>query len=138
MDVKLTVRGPILEGRGPGHVKKMLEGAVDEMVDLGMVRLNEVLRPRPAGVYLSVQEARKGKASTGHYRRSVHGERKDTMGRIDDSGVRYGFWLEGTSSRNQTTRFKGYHSFALTAKWLEGEAPKVLQAHAKKLVGELS
>ena len=28
-----------------------------------------------------------------------------------DRGIIYGPWLEGTSSRNQSTRFKGYHAF---------------------------
>lgn len=30
---------------------------------------------------------------------------------VDDRGVIYGPWLEGTGSRNRTTRFKGYASF---------------------------
>lgn len=30
---------------------------------------------------------------------------------VNDRGVIYGAWLEGTSSRNQSTRFKGYASF---------------------------
>jgi hypothetical protein len=30
---------------------------------------------------------------------------------VNDRGVIYGGWLEGVSSRNQTTRFKGYWSF---------------------------
>lgn len=30
---------------------------------------------------------------------------------INDRGVIYGPWLEGTSSRNQATRFKGYAAF---------------------------
>ncbi len=49
---------------------------------------------------------------TGHYRRSVHGEMvKSLHGVIHDSNVIYGPWLEGVSSRNQTTRFKGYAMF---------------------------
>lgn len=49
---------------------------------------------------------------TGHYRRSVHGEMvKSLHGIIHDSKVIYGPWLEGVSSRNQTSRFKGYAMF---------------------------
>jgi hypothetical protein len=33
---------------------------------------------------------------------------------ISDHGVIYGPWLEGTSSRNQSTRFKGYQTFRRT------------------------
>lgn len=30
---------------------------------------------------------------------------------VNDRGVIYGPWLEGVSSRNDATRFKGYHAF---------------------------
>jgi hypothetical protein len=33
---------------------------------------------------------------------------------VTDGGIVYGPWLEGTGSRNRTTRFKGYRSFRLT------------------------
>jgi len=36
-----------------------------------------------------------------------------------EAGPVYGPWLEGVGSRNQTTRFKGYHSFRKAATRLE-------------------
>ena len=33
---------------------------------------------------------------------------------VTDQGIVYGPWLEGTGSRNETTRFKGYRHFRLT------------------------
>jgi hypothetical protein len=41
----------------------------------------------------------------------------------------YGPWLEGTGSRNVTTRFKGYHGFRLAAQTLERSA-QALADHA--------
>jgi hypothetical protein len=36
---------------------------------------------------------------------------------------KYGPWLEGTGSRNATTRFKGYHSFMIIhGEWVGGKA----------------
>lgn len=35
------------------------------------------------------------------------------------AGPAYGLWLEGIGSRNDTTRFKGYHAFRLAAAALE-------------------
>ena len=55
-------------------------------------------------------------------------------GRIDDNGVVYGPWLEGTSSRNQTTRFKGYGAFRMTAQWLEKQSDDVLKKNISKAV----
>lgn len=37
----------------------------------------------------------------------------------------YGPWLEGTGSRNQTTRFKGYHGFRIAAQELEAESSAI-------------
>lgn len=37
---------------------------------------------------------------------------------VTDGGIVYGPWLEGTGSRNETTRFKGYRHFRLTTQAL--------------------
>ena len=137
-EIKISFSGPFFASTMPGKVKSAIEDCVQEVIERGEQKLAEMLRPRPAGVYLSVQEAQRGKASTGHYRRSIHGERHGTLGRIHDSGVRYGAWLEGVSSRNQTTRFKGYHSFAKTVQFLQKESPRIVEKRIKRLANDLS
>lgn len=37
----------------------------------------------------------------------------------------YGPWLEGVGSRNETTRFKGYHGYRLAAQQVGGMAPEI-------------
>lgn len=37
----------------------------------------------------------------------------------------YGPWLEGVGSRNESTRFKGYHGFRLAAQEVSGMAPEI-------------
>lgn len=137
INVKTMLRGPLFGGGAEAVIKAAAEGTVRELTDMGASRLDEMLRPRPAGVFLSVQEARKGQASTGNYRRNIHHEVKSLLGRIDDSKVIYGPWLEGTSSRNQTTRFKGYSSFRRTAQWLGERADEVVRAHVHKAMDSL-
>ena len=110
------------------------EELFDELLQKGEQRLDTVLRPRPAGVYLSRDQAQKGKASTGHYRRNIHSMRQGLHGRIDDGKVIYGAWLEGTGSRNATTRFKGYGSFRKVRQWLENQKLSVLKKHMRKAV----
>ena len=122
----MTTSGPLFDGRARSAVRQLSRTVIGRIVRLGEQRLDRMLRPRPAGVFLSVDEAGRGKASTGHYRRSVHPVVADTWGRIDDGGVVYGPWLEGTSGRNRTTRFKGYSSFRRTRRWLQTQAGKVL------------
>jgi hypothetical protein len=46
-----------------------------------------------------------------------------TERRVNDSGVIYGAWLEGVSSRNQATRFKGYASFRRAAQLTRAAVP---------------
>jgi len=48
-------------------------------------------------------------------------------------GVTWAPWLEGTSSRNQSTGFKGYHLFRKTRAELDKRAPEIGQ----KILGEL-
>lgn len=135
--VTVTKTGPLFR-LGGAPVRRAMSGAVRELVELGEQRLDQVLRPRPAGVYLSVAEAQKGRASTGNYRRNLTSVIKELSGRIDDGGVVYGPWLEGTSGRNATTRFKGYASFRRTAQFMRKSAAKVLKAHVDRAVRELN
>ena len=48
---------------------------------------------------------------TGYYRSRVIVDRRKTYRGITDQGVIYGGWLEGVTTRNKTSRFKGYHTF---------------------------
>ncbi|HEX6970283.1 MAG TPA: hypothetical protein VF174_15920 [Micromonosporaceae bacterium] len=48
---------------------------------------------------------------TPYYEVQVTNERRGEEQVIHDRGIVYGPWLEGVSSRNQVSRFKGYHSF---------------------------
>lgn len=67
---------------------------------------------------------------TGRYESRVRIERQGDDLAVTDSGMVYGPWLEGTGSRNRTTRFKGYQSFRRATQRVEGkalnEADKVL------------
>ena len=53
------------------------------------------------------------------------------------TGVTWGPWLEGTSKRNSSTRFKGYHLFRQTRQALQKAAPDVGQAELDKIMPRL-
>lgn len=59
--------------------------------------------------------------------------------RVHDRQGIYGPWLEGTGSRNKTTRFKGYASFRRAAQELDRGAPflaeHVIRQHLHELGG---
>jgi hypothetical protein len=62
---------------------------------------------------------------TGYYQSKVTVERAGSGYRVSDQGVIYGPWLEGTGSRNQTTRFKGYQTFRRTKALVDRKAPNI-------------
>lgn len=60
------------------------------------------------------------KAPTGYYESHVHVSNVGGSAVVNDGGtIAYGPWLEGVGSRNNTTRFKGYHSFRKAASALD-------------------
>lgn len=135
--IQVNLSGKLFSALAPHQVAEGAARTVQRLVEMGEERLNTILRPAPAGVFLSVSEARRGKASKGHYRRNINGRAQGPRGVIDDSGVVYGPWLEGISPRNSTTRFKGYASFRRTGDWLDSKAMGVARAEAARTVQAL-
>lgn len=57
---------------------------------------------------------------------------------INDRGIVYGPWLEGTSSRNITTRFKGYASYRRAAQQLEQDKVELIRSETARVVERLN
>jgi hypothetical protein len=108
-DVKVSTRGPVPNGTAHAIVAAYREDALDEIAQQGyadvMANLNTSIR-RP----------------TPYYETQVTWQRVAPDRLVHDRGVIYGPWLEGTGSRNRTTRFKGYASFRRAAQTLEAKA----------------
>lgn len=75
---------------------------------------------------------------TGTYQSHVVVDRVQDAYMVTDHGVVYGPWLEGTGSRNKTTRFKGYQSFRKARQTLERRAGDIAQAVVDSLVRRLN
>jgi hypothetical protein len=131
LSVKVATQGPLFTRAAADKMVKAVNSATRELVQKGEQRLAEQLRPRPAGVYLSVEQAGPGKASTGNYRRNISTEFKNMSAIIYDGNVVYGPWLEGIGSRNATTRFKGYGVYRQTASYLGKISRGIYDAHVR-------
>lgn len=134
--VDINTKGELFKDVQPA-IEQLERSIRLELVQMGESRLDQVLRPRPSGVYLTVAQAQRGKASTGNFRRSVHARHSQIHSTIE-SNVIYGPWLEGDSSRNAITRFKGYQSFRKTAQWLQSQARAVATKHVNKYVRKMN
>ena len=126
LDISVSAHGPIFQmGLPQAAIADTLHGTVKELVNEGEKAVDAQLYPGHGLI-------------TGHYRRSVHGEMTSTLnGKVHDSGVIYGPYLEGVGSRNQTTRFKGYAMFRNARQKLEGMKMDILLKWVKKAVDKL-
>ena len=108
-DVQVTLSGPVFDGRARKAVDEFVVDAEDavaqEGVNLVKQRLGQVLRH-----------------PTGYYESRIVSDRQRDDAQVTDQGVVYGPWLEGTGSRNTTSRFKGYRTFRLTTQELQAAA----------------
>lgn len=117
--------GPLFNGQGPSIVVRSARDMEKRVAEAGadMVRteLMHVLR-----------------RETPYYRTQI--TTKEMYGRhvITDGGVVYGPWLEGTSERNKTTRFKGYATFRRMAQKLDRDAPGLVRDRVFRMVRELN
>lgn len=74
---------------------------------------------------------------TGFYQSQIRVRQDSAVAAVTDSGVIYGPWLEGVSSRNARTRFKGYATFRRIEDAMRADATKVVEGDVKQLVKEL-
>ncbi len=144
MGLKTTVKGALF-GEPERIIRKHVHNMVDDVSSAAEERLNQTLRPRNSGslgVYLTVgqAEARGSTPSTGNYRRNLSRFfRNQFTAIVDDGGVIYGPWLEGTSNRNKTTRFKGYAAFRKTRDFVRAKIiPEQARIHVRRMVAELN
>lgn len=126
MQIKVDFSGPFFRAGLPAEkIDQAFRRATAEMVAEGETDVAMQLYPGHGLV-------------TGHYRRSIHGDVIDSRhGVIHDSRVIYGPWLEGVSSRNQTTRFKGYAMFRNAFQRLQRKAQSIADKHFERAVKEM-
>lgn len=127
--IKLEVdtKGPFFQGDHTRILHKHLDEAKAEVAQMGVDRIQERITARaiaPTGNY------------AGHIVHDVVKPFNDQL--IHDGNVRYGEWLEGTSSRNQTTRFKGYRVFRQVRSWLRKQATPIAQGKIDQFVARMN
>lgn len=108
-------RGPLFNGVASALVDDYCR---DMAAEIAEVAVDQVLQ----------QLGRVLRHPTGYYESRIRAvPETPTRYRIDDDRVIYGPWLEGTGSRNQTTRFKGYWTFRLIGQVMETQAPRIAE-----------
>lgn len=126
----LDASGPLVSGLAEQAVRDWTEDVVRALANEGADMLRSTIM------------AKSGRAR-GNFQRNIQVLQKGPEATIPApmiKGVTWGPWLEGTSSRNRSTRFKGYHMFRKTRQELEQKAPEIaeheLQKYLPRMGGE--
>jgi hypothetical protein len=120
----VILSGPFFDGRADRAVVVMCERIRHHVADIALqrlyIRFGQVLRnPTP------------------YYTTRLRTTRLATEDRVHDRRMVYGPWLEGTGSRNKTTRFKGYRTFRIVTARLQIDsdelAEPIVRAHMDRM-----
>lgn len=117
--------GPLFNGRALHAVEMLAHDIEEKLAEDAVNEIHETLD-------------RVLQHPTGYYESRIQTDRVSYGKRVTDGGVIYGPWLEGVSSRNQTTSFKGYHTFREVAQSIGKEAEAKANALALKYVSEMN
>lgn len=123
-DITVNVSGPLFDGRAQRAAHAAVEDAAEAVAQ-------EAYDTVTRGLHASLRHP------TGYYESRVHINRVSTTRVVTDSGVVYGPWLEGTGSRNRTTRFKGYFTFRKARQRIETRAAAIAEPAVARRVREM-
>lgn len=114
------MKGPLFDMDALTKANRIIEDAEDETAKEGA----EIIRYRLGQVLRN---------PTGYYQSQVRADLSYREKAITDNRVVYGPWLEGTSSRNATTRFKGYATFRRSVAAIQDVADQRAEAAASQI-----
>ena len=122
--VSADIRGPLASGDAGRALRDWAENTA------------RVLGGQGADLLRAVPMNKTGRA-TGAFAANLHVLQSGPVARIPAPmirGVTWGPWLEGVSSRNSSTRFRGYHLFRHARQELRRRAPEVGQRELEKIM----
>jgi hypothetical protein len=126
--VNLNVSGPLFDGQADAAVTAWLDATKKDVADLGVLTIKEI----------AVKMDKSGRG-TGHYMSVINTRQvapyNDQL--INDTGIVYGPWLEGSSKRNNSTRFKGYHAFRKARTRLRRQYGEIAQRKLTEFIGRM-
>ena len=123
--ITVEVSGPFFSGAFRSKVAAMVDDMKYTVTAQGLADVQQILDA-------SIQ------FPTPYYETQIMIQRQANDWVVHDRGIVYGPWLEGTSSRNQTTSFKGYHAFRRAADELRRKAPALVEWVARRHIAGLA
>lgn len=122
MSATMIKKGPLFTGEMQRAITRELNSGERDVAERGVILVR-------------AQLGRVLKHPTGYYRSRVVATTARGNPAVTDSGVVYGPWLEGVSSRNHSTRFKGYATFRKVREQLADEAAMIVGERIARVTG---
>jgi hypothetical protein len=130
--ITVKIKGPLFDGAPAEVVRSALEEVTADVARQG----ESIIKSKAA------KFNRSGRGGTGVAAASVTSRSRGTTAIVEgksSKGEVWWPWLEGTSKRNESTRFRGYHAFRLATnimrKSIRARAEKAVAAACEKLGG---
>lgn len=125
IEIDASAVGPLFNGGGPPAVKQFLREAMDDVSAQARSEVMQILD-------------RRIRHPTPYYETQITREKvSDDLFTVHDRDVVYGPWLEGTSERNRTTRFKGYAAFRKGMQAVQAKVPQLTAATLQRCIARL-
>ena len=129
VEISADVKGPLADGTAERALSNWSDAVAKRLGDEGVKLLGDF--PMHKGGHGKVR---------GGFKANLKVLQDGPQARIPGpmiKGVTWAPWLEGTSKRNESTRFGGYHLFRKTAQELRKRAPEIGQQELDKILPRL-
>lgn len=125
MPVIVTEAGPVFDGRAEHYLQEASDEWVKTLALTGAVVVRQNMNTS-------------FRTQTPHARLMVEAKPEAPGWKIWHQNLIYGPWLEGTGSRNRTTRFKGYASFRRAVGVINARAVAIGQPIVARWVAKMN
>jgi len=125
MNIEVSTHGPFFDGRADKAARDASNDVARVVSVLGAAEVRAI-------------ENVTFKTQTPFYRVHVISKKDPPGWKITDQGIIYGPWLEGTGSRNRTTRFKGYRIFRTVTQRLNARAAIIGDGVVARFMGRMN
>jgi hypothetical protein len=130
---RVKVSGPLFDGRAEEAARRMCE----DITAKTSAQAAAIIRSK-AKRFNKSGRGKTGQAADHVKLRQV--EMVATITGLSETGVTWWPWLEGVSKRNESTRFRGYHTFrmasAIARKQIRTTAKKLMASYLPEMGGE--
>jgi hypothetical protein len=128
----VTTTGPLFDSRAEIALREGVNAIREHIANDAEERVTSVfsmhIRENTGRFLRSIGQTRESRTYvTGKYTLPVIVEDPATDTVVTTDLATYGPWLEGTGSRNETTRFKGYHGFRLAFQETDRNAKRLAE-----------